>query len=147
MDNLSAQITNDEKENITDCESAMIWYDNTSDLLDRADNPATIDYFQSTNTQELMDSLNDALTNVITTGISECENSEPGKPPAGRNCLQKLVTKLQIDSNKTNGLFTVPNGDFDPSDLQEFQETMKNSCSNPAYRLPEGAVFGGTLIS
>ena len=65
MDNLSAQITNDEKEKITDCESAMIWYDNTSDLLGRAGNPATIDYFQSTNTQELMESLNDALTNVI----------------------------------------------------------------------------------
>lgn len=145
MDNLSAQITNDEKENITDCESAMIWYENTSDLLGQAGNPANIDYFQSTNTQELMGFMNDALTNVITSGISECESSTPGKPPARRSCLQKLVTKLQIDSEKTNGLFTVPNGDFNPSDLQGFQETLKNSCSNPAYRMPQGAAFGGTL--
>lgn len=149
MNNLLAQIENDEKENITDCASVTDWYDSTSVLLDQAGNPATIDFFQSTNTQDLMGSLNDALTNVITDGISECKSSTPGKPPAGRNCLQKLVTKLQIDSEKNNGLFTVPNGDFRTSDLQDFQETLKNSCRNPAYRLPAEAGimpgFGLTL--
>jgi hypothetical protein len=145
MDNIAAQITNDEKEKITDCESAMVWYDYTSDLLGRAGNPVNLEYFQSTNTQDLMESLNDVLTNVITTGISECENSEPGKPPAERSCLQELMTKVQIDSNKTNGLFTVPSGEFKPSDLQEFQETLKNSCSNPAYRLMYVEILGGTL--
>lgn len=145
MNNLSAQIINSENENITDCASATDWYDNTRDLFDQAGNPANIGYFQSTSTQDLMAFLNDALANVITDGISECESSTPGKPPAGRNCLQELVTKLQIDSDKTNGLFTVPSGDFDPSDLQEFQETLKNSCSNPAYRLMYIELLGGTL--
>ena len=145
MNNLLAQIKNAEKENIIDCASATIWYDQSSDLFEQAGNPANIDYFQSTTTQELTGSLNDAITKVITNGISECENSEPGKPPAGRSCLQKLVSRLQIDSDKSNGPFTVPNGDFNPSDLQDFQETLKNSCSNPAYRMPQAAVFGGTL--
>jgi hypothetical protein len=145
MNNLSTQIENSEKENIIDCESATDWYDNARDLLVQAGNPANSDYFQSANNQQLMGFLNDALTNVITTGISECESSTPGKPPEGRNCLQKLVTKLQIDSNKTNGLITVPNGDFNPSDLQDFQETLRTSCSSPAYRMPQGMAFGGTL--
>ena len=145
MNNLSAEIKNDEKENITDCESALVWYDTTSDLLGQAGSPANSDYFQSAYTQELLGSLNDSLNNVITTGISECENSQPGKPPEGRGCVQRLVTQLQVDSNKPNGLFTVPTGDFNPSDLQGFQETLKNSCSNPGYRMPEGMALGGTL--
>jgi hypothetical protein len=145
MNNLSAQITNSERKNITDCASATDWYDNTRDLFDQAGNPANIGYFQSTNTQDLLAFLNDALANVITAGISECEASTPGKPPAGRNCLQKLVTKIQVDSEKTDGLFTVPTGDFNPTDLQGFQETLKTSCSSPGYRMPEGLTFGGTL--
>jgi hypothetical protein len=145
MNDLLAQIKNAEKENITDCASATIWYDNSSDLFEQAGNAANIDYFQSTTTQELMGALNDAITKVITNGISECENSQPGKPPAGRNCLQKLVSKLQIDSEKTNGTFAVPNGGFKASDLQDFQDTLKNSCSNPAYRFPAGILAGGTL--
>jgi hypothetical protein len=92
-----------------------------------------------------MGALNDAITKVITNGISECENSQPGKPPAGRNCLQKLVSKLQIDSEKTNGSFAVPNGGFKTSDLQDFQNTLNNSCRNPAYRFPAGVLAGGTL--
>jgi hypothetical protein len=140
--NLSGQIENSETENITDCASATDWYDNTRDLLDQTGNPANVEYFQSTNTQDLMVYLNDALTNVITTGISECESSTPGNPPAGRNCLQKLVTKLQVDSEKPNGLFTVPNGDFNPTDLQDFQETLKTSCSSPGYRIPADVALG-----
>ena len=135
MNDLLAQIKNAEKENITDCASATIWYDNSRDLFEQAGNAANSDYFKSTTTQELTSSLNDAITKVITNGISECEKSQPGKPPAGRNCLQKLVSRLQIDSEKTNGSFTVPNGGFKTSDLQDFQDTLNNSCSNPAYRL------------
>jgi hypothetical protein len=145
MNNILAQVEISDKENITDCASAINWYENTSDLFEQAGNPANSDYFQSTNTQELMGSLNDALTNVINDGISECENSQPGKPPAEYSCLQKLVTKLQIDSNKPDGQFTFPNGDFNLSDLQGFLETLKTSCSSPAYRMPQAAAFGGTL--
>jgi hypothetical protein len=142
MNDLLAQINNAEADNKTDCASATLWYDNSRDLLEQASNTANIDNFQSTTTQELAGSLNDAITTVVTNGISECKASTPGKPLAGRSCLQRLVSKLQIDSNKTNGSFTVPRGDFNPSDLQDFQNTLNNSCSNPAYRLPAGV--GGT---
>jgi hypothetical protein len=150
MNNIVAQINNADQENITDCASATIWYDTSSDLLDQAGNPANSDFFQSTTTQDLMGSLNGAITKVVTSGISECKASTPGKPPAGRNCLQNLLSKLQNDSNKPKGSFTIPNGDFNPSDLQDFQSTLNNSCSNPAYRLiPLGAGaetgFGLTL--
>ena len=140
MDNLLAQITNAEKENTADCASVTNWYEQSRDLFEQAGNSANIDYFQSTTTQELTKALNDAIANIITTGISECENSEPGKPPAGRNCLDELVSKLQADSEKTNGVFPVPNGGFNISDLQGFQNTLANSCSAPAYRLP--AILG-----
>jgi hypothetical protein len=136
LNNLTAQIENADKEDITDCASVTDWYDSTSDLLDQAGNPVLVDYFQSTNTRDLMGSLNDALTNVITDGISECKSSTPGKPPAGRNCLQKLVTRLQVDAKKTDGSFIIPNGDFQTADLQDFQDTLNVSCKNPAYRLP-----------
>jgi len=145
MWNIIEQVKNADKENKTDCASVTNWYDQSSDLLKQAGEPANLDFFQSTTTQELTGSLNDAITKLITNGISECKNSQPGKPPVGRNCLQKLVSKLQIDSDKTNGSFTVPNGGFKTSDLQDFQDTLANSCSNPAYRLPEGVVLGGTL--
>jgi hypothetical protein len=145
MNNLLGQINDAEKENITDCASATLWYDISSDLLDQAGNTANIEYFQSTAAQDFMDSLNEALTKVVTNGVSECKKSTPGKPPAGHDCLQKLVSRLQTDSNKTNGLITVPNGGFKTSDLQDFQNTLANSCSNPAYRMPQAAAFGGTL--
>jgi hypothetical protein len=142
MWNIIDQIKNAEKENKFDCESVTNWYDQSSDLLAQASESGNLDILQSTTTQELTSSLNDAITKVITSGISECENSQPGKPPAGRSCLQKLLSKLQINSDKTIGSFTVPNGGFNPSDLQDFQNTLNNSCSYPAYRLPVEAIEG-----
>ncbi len=149
MNNLLAEIKNAEKENRIDCASVTIWYDQASDLLQQAGDPANLDSLQSTTTRELTASLNEALAKVITDGISECENSEPGKPPAGSSCLQKLVSRLKVDSEITNGPFTVPNGGFNPSDLQDFQETLKNSCSSPAYRLPaeSGIRDGNNTVS
>jgi hypothetical protein len=144
MWNIIDQIKNAEKDNKTDCASVTDWYDQAKDLLNQASEPANLNFFQSTTTQELTGSLNDVITKVITDGISDCKNSQPGKPPAGRNCLQKLVSQLQIDSDKVNGSFSVPNGGFKTSDLQDFQNTLATSCSNPAYRLPAGAQ-GGVL--
>jgi hypothetical protein len=144
MWNIIDQIKNAEKENKTDCASVTDWYDQSSDLLKQASEPANLDFFQSTTTQELTGSLNDAIAKVIANGISDCKNSQPGKPLVGRNCLQKLVSKLQINSDKTNESSNVPNGGFKSSDLQDFQNTLATSCSNPAYRLPAEAQ-GGTL--
>jgi hypothetical protein len=145
MWNIIDQIKNAEKDNKTDCASVTDWYDQAKDLLNQASEPANLNFFQSTTTQELTGSLNDVITKVITDGISECKNSQPGKPPLGRNCLQKLVSKLQIDSDKTNGAFAIPNGGFKTSDLQDFQNTLNNSCSAPAYRFPAGATAGFTI--
>jgi hypothetical protein len=141
MWNVLGGIKNAEKKNKTDCASVTNWYDKTSELLERANESDNFKFIDEANSSHLLSSLNDALTKVITKGISECKNSSPGKPPAGRNCVQKLVSKLQIDSNKpgANSLFSVPKGNFNSSDLQDFQKTLRYSCSNPAYRLPEGA--------
>jgi hypothetical protein len=145
LNNLLAQITTAEKDNKTDCASAMVWYDTTSELLTQAGSAASQESFQSAATKELMSSLNNAITNVVTSGISECKASTPGKPPAERSCLQKLISRLQNDSNNPAGSFTVPTGDFKPSDLQDFQNTLSTSCSSPAYRLPAGGALLGTL--
>jgi hypothetical protein len=146
MWNIIDQIKNAEKKNKFDCASVTNWYDKTSDLLGQESdlpksNDTAIEVQRSETTHELIGSLNDAITKFITNGIYECKNSKPGKPPAGRNCLQKFLSKLQNDWDNpiTDVNRIVPKGDFKYSDLQDFQKTLKYSCSNPAYILPAGA--------
>jgi hypothetical protein len=143
MWNVLGGIKNAEKKNKTDCANVTNWYDKTSELLERANESDNFKFIDEANSSHLLSSLNDALTKVITKGISECKNSSPGKPPAGRNCVQKLVSKLQIDSNKSgaNSLFSVPKGDFKSTDLYDFQKTLKYSCGLTAY-----TVMGGKSV-